>query len=240
MTKNIFIINLARSTDRKQRLEPEIAKLQKCGIAVEFSAAVDAKQQGHLKYEDHYNALLTKCFLGRELTEGERGCFASHYSLWEKCVEMNRPIVIMEDDVHILDDFAEGLDRIYDSNYEYVRLIVLRERNILTLRENFGITYAKVTGTQGYFLTPKAAKKFMSKAGLWLWPVDLYMDKSYIHKVPNIIHVPYLIKASNEIRSVIGKRKPRRNVFFTVIRYSLGLLLEVQKVLYMRNDKVHS
>jgi GR25 family glycosyltransferase involved in LPS biosynthesis len=30
---------------------------------------------------------------------GEMGCFDSHYRLWEKCVELNEPIMIFEDDV---------------------------------------------------------------------------------------------------------------------------------------------
>jgi GR25 family glycosyltransferase involved in LPS biosynthesis len=32
-------------------------------------------------------------------SEGAIGCYLSHYSLWKKCVEMQRPILIMEDDI---------------------------------------------------------------------------------------------------------------------------------------------
>lgn len=33
------------------------------------------------------------------LTIGEQGCFYSHYRLWQKCVELDEPIIIWEDDI---------------------------------------------------------------------------------------------------------------------------------------------
>lgn len=33
---------------------------------------------------------------------GEMGCFDSHYRLWQKCIELNEPILIFEDDVEII------------------------------------------------------------------------------------------------------------------------------------------
>ena len=37
--------------------------------------------------------------LAKMMTPGVKGCFYSHYRLWEKCVEMNEPIIIWEDDI---------------------------------------------------------------------------------------------------------------------------------------------
>jgi GR25 family glycosyltransferase involved in LPS biosynthesis len=33
------------------------------------------------------------------MTPGVKGCFYSHYRLWQKCVELNEPIIIWEDDI---------------------------------------------------------------------------------------------------------------------------------------------
>ena len=33
------------------------------------------------------------------MTPGVKGCFYSHYRLWTKCVELNEPIIIWEDDI---------------------------------------------------------------------------------------------------------------------------------------------
>lgn len=37
--------------------------------------------------------------LGKMMTAGVKGCFYSHYRLWQKCVELNEPIIIWEDDI---------------------------------------------------------------------------------------------------------------------------------------------
>ena len=37
---------------------------------------------------------------------GVKGCFFSHYSLWQKCVELNEPIMIFEDDVKFYRNFT--------------------------------------------------------------------------------------------------------------------------------------
>ena len=34
-----------------------------------------------------------------QLSPGEQGCFFSHYRLWQKCVELDEPIAIWEDDI---------------------------------------------------------------------------------------------------------------------------------------------
>ena len=37
------------------------------------------------------------------LTSGEVGCFLSHYNLWKKCIELNVPLCILEDDAVVPD-----------------------------------------------------------------------------------------------------------------------------------------
>lgn len=37
----------------------------------------------------------------KNTSPGIKGCFYSHYNLWKKCVELNSPIVIWEDDIVI-------------------------------------------------------------------------------------------------------------------------------------------
>ena len=39
--------------------------------------------------------------LKKMLGPGVRGCFYSHYRLWQKCVELGEPILIFEDDIKI-------------------------------------------------------------------------------------------------------------------------------------------
>ncbi|MEO6906327.1 MAG: glycosyltransferase family 25 protein, partial [Abditibacteriaceae bacterium] len=201
--KKIFVISLARSEDRREHLLREITKIQDVRISIEFFNAVDARNNEHLRFRKHCIKSLTKCYLGRDLTDAEKGCFASHYCLWQKCVEMNEPIIVMEDDVDFADSFREGIERIYNSHYGYVRLRGTESKKVCMIEEHFGIAHFGLVGTQGYYLTPKVALKFLHKARFWLWPVDDYMDKSYINKVPNMVHLPYLLNDKNLFESTI-------------------------------------
>jgi glycosyl transferase family 25 len=37
--------------------------------------------------------------INKMMSPGVKGCFYSHYRLWQKCVELNEPIIIWEDDI---------------------------------------------------------------------------------------------------------------------------------------------
>lgn len=42
---------------------------------------------------------------GKSSMPGVKGCFYSHYNLWKKCVELNEPILIWEDDIVLTRNF---------------------------------------------------------------------------------------------------------------------------------------
>lgn len=48
------------------------------------------------------NAILPEWFKEKQSSPGIIGCFDSQYRLWQKCVELNEPIMIFEDDAHII------------------------------------------------------------------------------------------------------------------------------------------
>ena len=56
---------------------------------------------------------------GYPLTLSQLGCYASHYSMWEKCVELDYPIIVLEDDAKFKNNFLEVLDFI-NSDKKYV------------------------------------------------------------------------------------------------------------------------
>jgi GR25 family glycosyltransferase involved in LPS biosynthesis len=45
--------------------------------------------------------------LEKLLAPGVKGCFYSHYRLWQKCVELNEPILIFEDDIVLKRPFTD-------------------------------------------------------------------------------------------------------------------------------------
>ncbi|HDZ8839860.1 TPA: glycosyltransferase family 25 protein [Aeromonas veronii] len=187
----IYVISLERSSERRERITKHLSGL---GIAFEFFSAVDGRGEKTPGYNDEQR-MKEK---GHSLTLGERGCFSSHRALWEKCVLLKEPILILEDDVDFSDSFFYCVKHLDDilSHYRYVRL----GRGPLKKMPMFGAYYSMqhLSGVEGhslvkylrgpscchgYALSPTAAEKFLSYSESWWWPVDDYMDSEYIHGV---------------------------------------------------------
>ena len=58
--------------------------------------------------------------LGTPLTKGEVGCFLSHYFLWEKCIEKNEPLLVLEDDAILTERF--DMKEVSELPYDFVYL----------------------------------------------------------------------------------------------------------------------
>lgn len=241
----VFIINLERSLDRKEHMQRQIQKLFERNPRLEnklefiFFKAVDAKNKEHLEFKQHF-PWWTSWVLGRELSDGEKGCFASHYKLWQECIKIDEPIIILEDDVEFSDEFLnngeEYIEELSKSEYEYVRFCYLFDKKFYPLNNNYLLSFEKLAGTQGYVLKPSAAKKFIKYAKRWIYPVDDYMDMFYKHKVLNIVKKPLLLKHDCGLESMISQAgrlfiKPR--LYKKIIREIFRLYRDVSRLLYV-------
>lgn len=109
----VFIINLERSKNRKEHMRNEINKLfaynpeLKEKLEFIFFKAVDAKNNDHLEFKEHF-PWWASWVMGRELSDGEKACFASHHKLWQECIKLDEPIIILEDDVEFSDEFLNS------------------------------------------------------------------------------------------------------------------------------------
>lgn len=188
----IFIINLERAIERKVHMQRQFENLDPQRFQVEFFKAIDCLQDEHLAF-GQYSKFKSLLYRGKELSDGERACFASHYSLWQKCVELGEPIVILEDDVELFPQFGEGVARAKQSEYVYIRLSYLfKKGKMFPLPNNFSLSFSDIRGTQGYYLTPRGALAFIESARSWYCPVDDYMDMFFLHRVPNVCIEPVL------------------------------------------------
>ncbi|EAK3536844.1 glycosyltransferase family 25 protein [Campylobacter upsaliensis] len=206
----IFIINLLRSTHRKESMKEQISKLfsenpsLKDRLEFIFFEAVDG--DGGEEFAKFHPAW-AKYLNGRKLSPGEKGCFASHYKLWQKCLEFNESIFVLEDDVEFTQAFnAQNLEKILKSPYEYVRIHYIKEKSSYALNNHFNITFSNVAGTRGYFIKPSAAKKFIKKCQFLIKPVDDSMDYS---EVLNIVFTPLFLKEL-PLQSDIATRERER------------------------------
>ncbi|ENP7069627.1 glycosyltransferase family 25 protein [Campylobacter coli] len=240
-----FIINLERSLDRKEYMQRQNQKLFEKNPSLKnklefiFFKAVDAKNKEYLEFKQHF-PWWASWVLGRELSDGEKACFASHYKLWQECIKLDKPIIILEDDVEFSDEFLnngeEYIEELSKSEYEYVRFCYLFDKKFYPLNENYILSFEKLAGTQGYVLKPSAANKFISKAKFIYTPVDDYMDMFYKHKVLNIVKKPLLLKHNCKLESEIsniGRTNKKLKIHRKIVREFFRLYRDISRLLYV-------
>jgi len=113
---------------------------------------------------------------GTHISHGEIGCFLSHYQLWEKCIELNEPIIILEDDAIVEDQFS--VEEVEDTFKKGCNFLYLgyREMNEATVLSSKFVVPKYPYWTIGYALTPEAAKKLVTlQAKQNIIPVDEYL-----------------------------------------------------------------
>ncbi|EQL66700.1 lipooligosaccharide 5G8 epitope biosynthesis-associated protein (lex2B) [Helicobacter pylori FD703] len=156
---------------------------------------------------------------GKRMGFGELGCYASHYSLWQKCIELNEAICILEDDIIVKERFKESLEFCYQHINElgYIRLMHLEEN--VAKQKTFikGVSqilnFKDGIGTQGYILAPKAAQKLLKySAKEWVMPIDCVMDRHYWHGVKNYVLEEFAIACDgmNTQNSNTEKQRPKK------------------------------
>ncbi|WP_161957122.1 glycosyltransferase family 25 protein [Aestuariivirga litoralis] len=184
---NLFVINLERSATRRSFMA---AQLQRQGLAHSFFPAVDGRAR-HAEFAHHYDDERCLKSWRRPMTRGEVGCFASHYLLWERCVQVGAPIVVMEDDVILADGIGEAVEIAQQlvANHDFLRLSGVVDVPRVTLAADLAPPWRLVRflagplGTQCYVIAPRAAQALLDKATQWLMPVDNYIDAFWLHGV---------------------------------------------------------
>lgn len=223
----VFIINLARSADRKEAMQKRINELYlkdktlKSKLSFEFFEAIDGKDEANLKAFDEYiDDKKANLLRGGALSSSEKACFASHLMLWKKCIELDESIIILEDDVIFKNEFLEFIDEFINSPYDFVRLMALKKlKGVVYLNEHHILTTRRASGTQGYLLRPAAAIKFLKKAKFF-YPLDDYMDKFFLHDVFIIVFKPYLISMHFEQSTInMGKKSALINTHREILRF---------------------
>ncbi|GAA7685410.1 glycosyltransferase family 25 protein [Helicobacter pylori] len=156
---------------------------------------------------------------GKRMGFGELGCYASHYSLWQKCIELNEAICILEDDIVLKERFKESLEFCdkHINELGYIRLMHLEENVAKQKTPIKGVSqilnFKDGIGTQGYVLAPKAAQKLLKySAKEWVMPIDCVMDRHYWHGVKNYVLEEFVIACDemNAQNSNTEKQRPKK------------------------------
>jgi GR25 family glycosyltransferase involved in LPS biosynthesis len=167
-----FVIRKPNDEMSEKFADECIASAKQFGITVEKFNGVYDNHDAILEEKD------IRCYpkmKDAKKTKGFKGCFLSHYLLWEKCIELDEPVMIFEHDAlmirplpaNILDLFTHHciLDHaIHLNNYEGI----IAQNGPLTVKEYPQITnelpgYSKINhthvrGSHATIITPLGAK----------------------------------------------------------------------------------
>lgn len=223
----VFVISLKRSPERRKYIKKQLDDL---GVEFEFFDAVDGRvEPPHPLFDNYDYAKRLWLTSGRMPSKGELGCYGSHYLLWQKCVQINEPILVIEDDSKIKASIHKWYDKIAEKVREYGFLRLESETNKCTLFEKESNTeYAihfmsnNFGGTRSYAISPFAAQKLLNGSKRWCMPVDNYIGSLYLHGMPSYLFMPFVVENPEEFDTTIqlGEedkaiwyRKPSRELY---------------------------
>ncbi|RBM42825.1 glycosyltransferase family 25 protein [Vibrio tarriae] len=227
----IYVISLKNSLDRRASIEQQMASY---GLTFEFFDAIDGRiNPPHPIFFNYDYAKRLWFTSGKMPSKGELGCYASHYLLWQKCIELGEPIVILEDDVKIKPELQEYIRYVADEigNFGFLRLQLAYERSKCLLKKNtdkYSISFLtnNFGGAIGYALSPQSASKLVNASERWSMPVDNYIGSLYLHNMPSFLFSPSLIEHPENFETTIQNdrqcdtpiyRKPTRE-FYSLYR----------------------
>ena len=205
----IFVISLECENDRRENIRQQFLEMD---IDYELVDAVNGKKSNHPLFE-RYNASRRIRIKGEPLTGGQLGCFASHFLVWQKCIEINEPVIIIEDDAifnqNLFKEFLSNMDKLISSDIKCLRLFRNKSKHHSSFSvcsfENIEVRkYTKGhMSTTGYYLTPEGAGKFVDGAMEWVLPVDMYMDMFWRNKVECYGIEPPCVTNDHKFKSTI-------------------------------------
>ena len=191
----------------------------------DFFIGVDARSDKHPLLEKIKN----KAFLynmGRPHAIGEVGCYASHYLVWQKCVELNEPILVFEDHIALNPELFLNSLNITKQHIEhcgFIRLQDSKNKLFYSVEEHNTqqlVKYLKVPqGTACYAIAPDTAKAFIKHSSTFKYPVDVFLRNTWIHKQPMFGVLQAGLQRSQQ-PSIIGNRKHkgRKNYFVAIMK----------------------
>jgi len=234
----IFIISLKTATARRAAVSEQLAAL---GLSYQFFDAVPGRDA-----LDHFRAVDPKLYrlnTRREPMANEMACYASHRSLWKLSVELNEPIVILEDDCCFHPNFPSAIratSKLIDQ-FGFIRL----QSHERARKKPTGPTAYKVLEVKGYGLSyvsdvplclvayaisPTAAARLVRSSATLTAPVDKFMQRTWEHGTPIFALSPASVATSVlGDASTIGSRSPK----------SWNPVLLLRRLLYKVAGEIH-
>ncbi|RTZ44431.1 hypothetical protein EKL30_07575 [Candidimonas sp. SYP-B2681] len=214
----IHVVSLPGLPERRHFMQDQLDKL---GIVhYKFFDAIHGKAQPDHYLFQKYDAVERARIKGKgnALKLSQLGCFASHYLLWEKCVQSGQPIIILEDDAILMPNFMN----FYEASPQMLRkhgLIWMhastkpKHKQGWPLERIGAFTLKKLvhghSGTAGYLISPDCARAMMGYCSQWIYAVDDTMARFFHHKIEAIGLDPVCVVHNDDFESTINEQAAR-------------------------------
>ncbi|WP_281773354.1 glycosyltransferase family 25 protein [Haemophilus parahaemolyticus] len=239
----IYIINLEKSKERRDFIYNQFDNLpQKIGY--QFFKAVYGKEEPNHPLFSKYNEKKRFARKGHYMSLSQLGCFASHYLLWQKCIELNQGIIVLEDDAIIYSNFPDVLNFIEsnENTFEFFWLSppAPARRNqkgkVVYSSEKLQVArYKKGWGNAtGYFINPNAARKLLDYCNEWILDVDIMMERYWENKLDHLAIIPACVEPdfSKESNIPVDKQQGKRSLKTKILREIYKTKDNVNKFIY--------
>lgn len=163
------VISLLRRPDRK-------VSFQKNKLSdFEYLQAVDGEQQTYRFVKSREGWL--DPFRNRPLLQNEVATFLSHIGAWNRCVYLNKPIIVMEDDAIINDNWDEEYFESLDYDFVYLQRNENEPSKTKSIDAKLEVPYYPYNMT-AYKITPDGARKLLNAVNYWDFiPVDEFLPE---------------------------------------------------------------
>ena len=179
-----FVICLERKT--KERCDVNFEGIKKLFPRVKRFSAVDSKDLDIDDPRIHPLAkgkiMIKHDFDHDDISSlGAVGCYLSHAALLKKCIELNHPIMVAEDDTYFSDKIINEIRRTFKTIPKDADFVAILYNNLLSGFENCKKIWCKISkpreirGTQLYYVTPKAAKVLLKHAFPLVTQIDAHI-----------------------------------------------------------------
>jgi glycosyl transferase, family 25 len=231
----VLLINLDRSDQRRSQMEQRLAAL---GLPYERLPAVDGKRHWP-ELKTSVNISEFQRNVGRDLMQGEIGCYHSHLLAWNRLIASDaQTLLVLEDDVVFGQDFLAALGQAlrHRDQWDILKLNKIRAKQPVP-QAQLG-TYAlnayigPLTGMGAYLITREIATRLMPAMLPIQLPIDLELDQVYLHRIRHYGLEPFPSYVNDENQSTItgaafsGVHKYPRHRRLASYRRRLGVLLK--------------
>lgn len=177
----VVFINLSKDVERCERMTSQLTEM---GLSVSRLPAVWWADLSETEQQRYFCAPQSHGRYFKPLSNGEKGCYASHLRSWQQLLDSDAPaMVVFEDDVRLLPQLPQALAAIEalpaDGSWDMIKLYG-REHEKIANQGRLGtgslqlISYQRVPSfAAGYVISRSGAQKMLKTRIPFDRPVDV-------------------------------------------------------------------